>query len=77
MQTVPFVPIKKQFRLEILKSLRSYPILTEDSEPFIVSPDFLGKNLGAVLEQYQDGLKRFIAAAGRKLTLRESNYLPT
>ena len=59
------------------KPIRAYPILTEDSEPFIVSPDFSGQNVGAVLEQYQEGQKRFIAAAGRKLTKGESNYPPT
>ena len=60
---VAFAQLKEVFGQ---KPIRAYPILTEESEPFIVSPDFSGQNVGAVLEQYQGGQKRFIAAAGRK-----------
>ena len=71
---IAFAQLKEAFSR---KPIRAYPILTEESEPFIVSPNFSGQNVGAVLEQYQDGQKRFIAAAGRKLTKGESNYPPT
>merc|ERR1712090_50354 len=71
---VAFTQLKEAFSR---KPIRAYPILTKESEPFIVSPDFSGQNVGAVLEQHQEGQKRFIAAAGRKLTQGESNSPPT
>ena len=59
------------------RPIRAYPEFHEGAAPFEVRPDFCGKNVGAVLEQVQDGQLRFIAAIGRKTTQGESNYPPT
>ena len=59
------------------RPLRSYPLYGEDSEKFEVRTAFSSQNLGAVLEQVQDGQKGFIAAIGRKMTKGEKNYPPT
>ena len=39
--------------------------------------DFSAQNLGAVLEQVQDGQWRFLTAIGQKTTKGEKNYPPT
>ena len=69
-----FKTLKKLFGQ---KPIRAYPLFHEDAAKFEVRPDFSGRNLGAVLEQVQDGQRRFIAAIGRKTTKGESNYPPT
>ena len=38
--------------------------------------DFSANSIGTVLEQVQDGQKRFITAIGRKTAAREKNYAP-
>ena len=69
-----FLTLKECFNR---RPIRAYPRFDEDAEKFQVRVDFSAKNLGAVLEQVQDGQKRFIAAIGRKTTAGEENYAPT
>jgi dUTPase len=57
--------------------IRAYPYFGQDAKPFQLRTDFSGRSLGAVLEQEQGGVRRFIAAAGRKTTNHESNYPST
>ena len=59
------------------RPIRAYPQFSEEAAPFEVRPDYSSKSLGAVLEQVQEGQRRFIAAIGRKTTKGESNYPPT
>ena len=70
-----------QAKFEHLKKLfserpiRAYP--QYDGECFEVWPDFSALAFGGVLQQVQDGQRRFIAASGRKTTAGEKNYPPT
>ena len=57
------------------KPIRAYP--QYDGECFEVWPDFSALAFGGVLQQVQDGQRRFIAASGRKTTAGEKNYPPT
>ena len=57
--------------------LWAYQQFTEDAEKFQVRVDFSCKSLGAVLEQVQDGQRRFIVAIGRKTSPGKKNYAPT
>ena len=57
------------------KPIRAYP--KYDGECFEVWPDFSALAFGGVLQQVQDGQRRFIAASGRKTTAGEKNYPPT
>ena len=56
--------------------MRAFPDLTRDSKHFTVTPE-LGNSVGAVLEQKQDGVIKFITATGRRLTGDEPMYSPT
>ena len=70
-----------QSKFEQLKKLfgeqpiRAYP--DYEGEVFEVWPDFSSLAFGGVLQQVQDGKRRFIAASGRKTTAGERNYPPT
>ena len=70
-----------QAKFEHLKKLfgeqpiRAYP--DYEGEIFEVWPDFSSLAFGGVLQQVQDGKRRFIAASGRKTTAGERNYPPT
>ena len=57
------------------KPIRAYP--NYEGEVFEVWPDFSSLAFGGVLQQVQDGQRRFIAASGRKTTAGERNYPPT
>ena len=57
------------------KPIRAYP--DYEGEEFEVWPDFSSLAFGGVLQQVQDGQRRFIAASGRKTTAGERNYPPT
>ena len=54
--------------------VRAYPVFKEGGPPFKLTTDFSGTALSAVLSQEQDGVERFIGAAGRKTTVGERNY---
>ena len=54
--------------------VRAYPVFKEGGLPFRLTTDFSGTALSAVLSQEQDGVERFIGAAGRKTTVGERNY---
>ena len=70
-----------QAKFEHLKGLfrqqpiRAYP--EYDGECFEVWPDFSALAFGGVLQQVQNGQRKFIAASGRKTTAGERNYPPT
>ena len=70
-----------QTKFEHLKKLfseqpiRAYP--DYEGEEFEVWPDFSSLAFGGVLQQVQEGKRRFIAASGRKTTTGERNYPPT
>ena len=57
------------------KPIRAYP--DYEGKCFEVWPDFSALAFGGVLQQEQDGQRRFIAASGRKTTTGERNYPPT
>ena len=57
------------------KPIRAYP--DYEGECFEVWPDFSALAFGGVLQQVQNGQRRFIAASGRKTTQGERNYPPT
>ena len=57
------------------KPIRAYP--DYEGKCFEVWPDFSALAFGGVLQQEQDGQRRFIAASGRKTTAGERNYPPT
>ena len=59
------------------KPLRSYPDYSTNAQPFEVWPDYSANAIGHVLQQVQEGERKFIAAGGRKTTKGESNYAPT
>ncbi len=62
--------LKKRFED---KPIRAAPDFTS-SEPFILTTDYSGTAIAAILSQVQDGRERLISAGGRKCTGPESRY---
>ena len=62
--------LKKKFED---KPIRAAPDFTS-SEPFILTTDYSGTAIAAILSQVQDGRERLISAGGRKCTGPESRY---
>ena len=56
--------------------MRAYPIFGEGDEhkPFILTTDYSGKAISAVLSQQQAGGEKLIAACGRRTSSYEKNY---
>ena len=62
--------LKKMFQEKPIRSVPDY----SSKEPFILTTDYSGTALSAILSQNQGGKERLIAAGGRKCTAGESNY---
>ena len=56
--------------------MRAYPIFGEgeDHQPFILTTDYSGQAISAVLSQKQPGGEKLIAACGRRTSAYEKNY---
>ena len=62
--------LKEEFRKD---RVRAYP-RWDIEEPFVVTTDFSAEAIAVVVSQKQEGVEKFIAAAGRKCTKYEQNY---
>ena len=65
-----------QFLKEAFKAgpVRAYPGFKEGGPPFILTTDYSGSTISAILSQHQDGQERLIAATGKLTTPYKKNY---
>ena len=65
-----FVKLKEAFREAPVRAGPDF----ESDQPFLLTTDYSGGALSAILSQEQGGQERLIAASGRKTTKGEKNY---